>query len=1717
MPCKNLNLYPLKSTIIFCHYPQVGKEHLDLQVDRKKKQANGIHTSKTPSTTTVSSGTMDIPTVVVVGNNENRSSSSSKATSSAVKLPKMPKMSFSFGSSSPKPTKGPEAHQKASSSQIQIPIPDEVDGAHSPVAISVTKPEIIPRTKAKTSIVQKSAPAGDDMELVEAISPAIDKMTADFEKNKKKSMQTIKDGVASSAVLDVQPVEIDMSGQSSVRVESSSGMPMEMKTMKIDMPSADLDVRAPSMVIMSGDSKKKGDTKESKKKEKSAGKQKSGSTNIDLTLPSISLKGGGSGIEMKEGESGDAQDAKKPQRNQKSKDKTDKSKEKENKKAEKEAKEKESSEQQQQQQGETSGGEKSKFFKFGIPVLPDISWSFGKNSSATEDKDKDKEDKEKEVKQETTEIAASPNKNVSPKKEKGKHKEKSPEPVSPKENANKDDKKEKETKEKSSKDKNKEKEVKEKEPSSKLAQAPMDGEEQQENIKEASTSSKEKSGSSFSFNIKLPSFDKPLLKRKDSSSSTSGDTTVMPAVDVSPNATSSGPSDNADAKSKNDKSATETSPAKSKKKAGKEKKEKGSSRPTSPEVSEGHRTTDDEAEKSGDIVDMPGEKMSKKGGGFHMPHIGIKLPKFGHSKQTYSFENAGENKDIKHSHGPTAEALLESNQSMKLEVSANTPEFRKMTPTQDDIVSEVAVKMDHPSITEATTAIKKATDEVDSAQVKVDIDVPKVTLLTTELPVASLKVEGVENDGAAPKTEDKSEIKSSEEEMNKKEQENKEKEPSPSKEPRPSFVSKGLKGLRDLKDKVAHKLSHDHQQHSSGSSSEDEREPGDEKVTKEKIKKEKKSKESRDKSKEEKQREKEEKLKEKEKLKAEKKLRKAELKKKSATHSSSSSSSSSSDESDADDGKDKKEKKKLKTKEKSQKDKKGKKEKKEKSDKSKSVGIEVKTEMPSVDMQTQDLQVSTSIEQKQMAGHELKLIPAKPPVVPRKSRDTSKDESMKGAVGGETTGASKAILKKTKSKGGTSTSSSSSSSESDNEGKKDDREGKPKKPKRTPKRKAPEIPSIHTTEVPDIVKITTSAEVISPPREESGKHSEMRESSKTPESGRRSASFGDLSSLQQPKMQGDGILERAMSMDIAGDTEKTTDQGVMSVGSSLEDLSAVSDSKTITHLTRAQQQQQQQLQGLRDSMTSKTSSSSNETLKSTPTAVIQVHPKEQHELPVAILETSQVAPTAKLRVTIASEPEKDPQSSTVQQMMNETLSVMNNIVHEMDSPSLVKSAMNTSGQSSSDSPQVTISTIGTKVDDKAEAEKVAQETIDEILVKASQSLIPEVSASVNTLEEGPKVSVTTGDCNEPAGNHNIISDLAHSLSADMEGGADSFSIASVKIQGMDGDNEEPISVRNITVTNIKSEPKPAIVDDDNADDIPNEQADESANTSSSSDPNKQVKRGDSKARLLQTVADANEIKVAPATPLRKDSSLSSSSCSVDSSPDVKSDAAMMKPNFTFETKLVQDSDTDQNQKNGKANGQTIEISSAELDGIMMSHADFLQKQAAVVSTSAQDDSLDEPDQLHQKLKDTFDSWVYVEQKNAAHEHTCPHSHSDPEPSTSSSNDDDEGPYSRNGALSPTTYRMETEYKFETSEMRVTSSPIPPEEAHVKSQSTVYSTTMTLPQKTVTQITLGDPVMDTGGRIVSKITLDTSSQGAEDVNVKSSADKNAELPKLESLK
>jgi len=154
-------------------------------------------------------------------------------------------------------------------------------------------------------------------------------------------------------------------------------------------------------------------------------------------------------------------------------------------------------------------------------------------------------------------------------------------------------------------------------------------------------------------------------------------------------------------------------------------------------------------------------------------------------------------------------------------------------------------------------------------------------------------------------------------------------------------------------------------------------------------------------------------------------------------------------------------------------------------------------------------------------------------------------------------------------------------------------------------------------------------------------------------------------------------------------------------------------------------------------------------------------------------------------------------------------------------------------------------------------------------------------------------------------------------------------------------------------------------------------------------------RDDSKTRLMQTVADANDIKISPVSSRNHEP-------------------------------------------------KTLEISSKELDGVMMSHSEFLAKQAALGGAR------------ESPPKDTsFDNWIYVDQKLQA---------SSSDPASSSHEDEDDMNDSRN--LSPVTFRSEAQFDTTTG-VEVKMGTTPPG----KPGTVFFSTTMTLPQKTVTQITI----------------------------------------------
>jgi hypothetical protein len=332
-------------------------------------------------------------------------------------------------------------------------------------------------------------------------------------------------------------------------------------------------------------------------------------------------------------------------------------------------------------------------------------------------------------------------------------------------------------------------------------------------------------------------------------------------------------------------------------------------------------------------------------------------------------------------------------------------------------------------------------------------------------------------------------------------------------------------------------------------------------------------------------------------------------------------------------------------------------------------------------------------------------------------------------------------------------------------------------------------------------------------------------------------------------------------------------------------------------------------------------------------------------------------------------------------------------------------------------PEVTISTSGSSVLDHTEVEEVARTAVDEVIAK------------VNDMES------------------KIVKEKAEKKPSKIPISKQS-------------------SLKSITVMNISDDVKPIKVDVQ----IERPAVSNVGDEFGSSRP--KLLRDDSKSRLMQTVADANDIKISPVSPgARKDSSSSSSSSSSQSSPDIRADS---NPAFTEARKT----NGTPHFGTAPANGQTIEISANELDGIMMSHSDFLSKQASMyASESPPKDS-------------SFDNWVYVDQKHSQSQSSSPS-----EPSASSHDDDDDAnsQYSRSGALSPTTFKMETEYG--ASELKVTSSGSKDPSAQ---QTKVYSTTMTLPQKTITQIVLSPEagqnisVVD-GNFIVSKVHAESGAE------------------------
>jgi len=1819
---------------------QVGKDHLDQQVSRTKKHANGVHGKTTTTMTSPSkSSTMEVPTVVVVGKNDQQTArSSSSSSGTAVISPLSVNLNVGTGNDNKnKVSLGAHPSQQTSADEVDSHrVPSFVHQGDHNVKVNMSKPEVIPRAKTKTTNVQKVAESpktkkespktlaskqvsvkskspspAPEGKVVEAISPVV-KMSAEFENMVRE--HAIKDKVdadyappsyslypppssssspQATSTTDNAPAVIDVQEQLEIKMPSQASQ-AKVEVMDKASMNETLQEKIPSMILMKGetDLKKEHMIKSPHVEiEMTSGENLLGKNKVEDNARegSISPEKGKSKKSKEKVEKSSKDKA------EKSKDKVEKVKE--SKKDKDKSKSKEttmsnspSSEVTEGGAATTSGsGEKSgKFGKFGFG-LPDIHLNFGKGSKSSSSEDKGEggegDGLEKVV------VVEQKGKSSSDEKKPAKGKDKAP--------------KSEEMSSKSKPDEHKNEQesssslsyqISPVELSSSLTMEPTQGAEQKEHPTEQAkgdlTSGKDKkpleksSSSGFGFSLKFPSFDKPILKRKDSSGSASGGEHKEGEVDKDP-------------KGGNKTSSKEAGKKEKKEKDGKNKKDSGESRPTSPEQKEPENITSEDEMISkqllADSTDGENNKQTpnKKGSGFHMPHLGIKLPKFGHSKQTYSFENAGEVSG-KEGKGTMSEipTSVEGESSAIVPPTAVKVELSSQVGDLDDQKIEKAIeKKVEGEVMKKMKAVPSVEMKLGSVEEK-EMTISPVQLTMSHSPPPPIPTVGISVDrplspeaSSGPGKEEKK-LEDQQEMMNGESKEIKV-------EKQPGFVSKGLKGLRDLKDKVTGKLSHDPNQGGHMSSSEDEGGDDDE----QKVKNKKAQKEAKEKAAAEAK-------KEKERIKEEKKMKKAELKAKKASASAaaqqSSDSSSSSDESDG--GEEGSTNNKKDKKKKSKDNKSGKKDKESKKGK-KSTPVAGTVEEEKSQQQVTNVSMAMSPSESKDK--------TKPPVAPRKSKEPKEEmdenNSQKQKSKKSKDKKSKSGSKDTKSVGdgkhssqSSSSSSSSSSSESDDDKDNNDdsknKEKKPKKPKRSLKRKAPPVPPLEekTVDTNTRMTITTSAEVISPPKDKTKLDSSTAEPSssnnsyaKTPESGRRSASFGDLSSLhQQPKTtQHYDSLERAMSLDMAGgDTNEPMNSshskgnhggvggpsGGMPLGSPLEDLSADPDS-AIPHFNREMGKLGKKVV----SSSSNSSSSSLDTLKGTatsppsqPTSVVHVFPKES--LTVVTHTHTEATPT-QIRingVSSGTSSSTDPVISIVdgqqpptqiQKMMTETISMMNNIRTQMDSPGLVRSVGESrvtfttpSPSTPADEPSsssiprggevVTISTSGSSVLDKAEVERVAREAVDEIMAQ--------VNAGTNA--NGTTVADSTPSNKEESSTSVIV-------------GSTSSGSSNVKVEGV---NVTPISLgKNITVMNIKNVPEQAphhhhhhhqdFEGDESSVEPSSTIITQSPSTASSSSL---LLRGDSKSRLMQTVADANTIKVNPISPLRKDSSLTSSSSSVDSSsPEIRNDSGdnKSKPLMSFPSGIPRPVPHRNNNSNSttdsasiatkacpttnadntnntivttRTSSQTIEISSKELDRIMMSHAEFLQKQQqAVLSHNISSPAigtgitisgtlipgLDDEQTINNsnaQPQASFDNWVYVEQKNSNNndELTCPHS--DPEPSTSSSNDDEDLPYNRNGALSPTTYKMETEYKYETSEMRVTSSPLPPGDNNTTT-TTVYSTTMTLPQKTVTQITLGEPIVDSSGRIISKITLDSP------VTTHNAGDNSSEedLPKLQPMK
>ncbi|CAG7721886.1 unnamed protein product, partial [Allacma fusca] len=234
----------------------VGKEHLDLKVGRSRKRLNGVKGA-------------EIPSAIFTSTSETRSPSSVRNASEAHQ-----------------DKCGHEQDPKNSKASMSASI-DEIDARGAPIVqqikITKTKPQVTPRGKTKGSNVKaghKSIPSP-----VEAISPVIQmsydtNVTGDFSLPNPNA----------SAVLEVQPVEVNV-GKPNMSVESDvSGKSMTIQSPDPKAPHVQIDIGLPTVSL---DSPVKKPEREKHKGEKGSGDKTKGK--FGMHVPDISLNFGGKG------------------------------------------------------------------------------------------------------------------------------------------------------------------------------------------------------------------------------------------------------------------------------------------------------------------------------------------------------------------------------------------------------------------------------------------------------------------------------------------------------------------------------------------------------------------------------------------------------------------------------------------------------------------------------------------------------------------------------------------------------------------------------------------------------------------------------------------------------------------------------------------------------------------------------------------------------------------------------------------------------------------------------------------------------------------------------------------------------------------------------------------------------------------------------------------------------------------------------------------------------------------------------------------------------------------------------------------------------------------------------------------------------------------------------------------------------------------------------